>query len=733
MIVKTYADLLVAKKFIESQSTLAFDIESTGLSTRNDKIIGFSISNAEQAYYFLHLSFDDSSLKEYLNIKQIQSVLELLKPKKLIGWNSAFDIPFTYNYFKVDLLDSLWSDAMLAKHTTDEEYPFALKECAKKEFGESAVSEQNDLLTDLESKGASKNELYKANYEIIAKYCMQDAKLTYRLNELYMQRMKQDGLLNFFLHDEVMPLYRLVTIPMEQRGIRLNLPLLHKTQTEIAKDIETLEAQIKSLLAPHTDLFLKWFLNKDYPAKRSGSFAQTAAIYFNADLPKTASGAPSLAAKAISALPEDSRFKQWFNAAIRLNDSEILDIQKLMHGPENPLNLQSKYHLKKIFFDTLGEIPLSTTETGLPQLDDDFLESVKHKYEFVPLLLDYNKLNKIKSTYIDRFVDEQENGRFYPRFLMHGTISGRLSGDFQQLPRPKQAGELSDLVLKYNNTIRAFFISNEGNSFIDSDYESLEPHVFAHVSNDDNIRNIFRQGHDFYSTIAIMTEGLQDVSADKNASNYLGKVNKQKRQSAKGYSLGIPYGMSAYKLHFELGISKSEAEQLVKNYLNAFPNLAKWMDNTKQQVLRSGRVKTETGRVRRMPLAKRHYADYGDTILDGLKLYDKYKDNSAKYKQMKEIYSRVRNYVNNANNFQIQGLAASIVNRAAIKICKYFKDNNIPCYIVAQTHDQICYECPDALVPECSKVIQDFMENTYKISVPLKAPPTVAKNLYESH
>lgn len=733
MIVKNYSDLMVAKKFINSQTKLAFDVETTGLSTRRDKVIGFGISNSHQAFYFLHLAWNGERFIEHLSLSMIQSVLELLKTKKLITWNGAFDIPITLNHFKVDLIESLWSDGMLAKHTTDEEFPFGLKELARREFGESAVSEQNDLLENLASKNASKNELYKADSTIIAKYCMQDAMLTYRLNEIYLQRIAKENLTEFFLNDEVMPLYKYVTIPMEQRGIRLNMELLESSRVEITKDIEELETEIKSQLAPHLELFEQWFLNKDYPPKRSGGFAQTAAIYFKADLPTTASGSPSLAAKAIAALPADSKFKQWMNSEARLEDSEILAIQKLMHGSENPLNLQSKYHLKKIFFDTFKEEPLSRTETGLPQLDDEFLESVKSKYDFVPLLLDYNKLNKIKSTYMDRFLESQEDGRFYPRYMQHSTVSGRYSGDFQQLPRPKEKGELSDRVLKYNNLIRAFFVADEGYSFIDTDYESLEPHVFSHVSNDENIRNIFRMGHDFYSTVAIATENIPNVSADKKAPNYLGKVNKQKRQSAKSFSLGIPYGMSAYKLHFELGVSKSEAEELVKGYLKAFPNLAQWMEDSKNQCLLTGKVRTETGRIRHMPKAKRLYDQYGATILDGLKLYDKYKDNSAKYAEMKKLYGELKNYINNSRNFQIQGLSASIINRASIRLAKYFRENNIECFPVGQVHDQTIFLCKDELLEKCKPIIQDFMENTYKISVPLKAPPAIAKNLYDSH
>ncbi len=139
-----------------------------------------------------------------------------------------------------------------------------------------------------------------------------------------------------------------------------------------------------------------------------------------------------------------------------------------------------------------------------------------NKYKWASLLRDYNKLNKIKGTYIDRILDNQENGIFYPSFQQHKTVSGRYGSDLQQLPRPLEENQASEVVRKYNNEIRKLFIAGENYVFIDSDYESLEPHVFAHVSGDERLKDIFRSGCDFYSTIAIATEKLDGVSAVKN-------------------------------------------------------------------------------------------------------------------------------------------------------------------------------------------------------------------------
>lgn len=311
----------------------------------------------------------------------------------------------------------------------------------------------------------------------------------------------------------------------------------------------------------------------------------------------------------------------------------------------------------ELVFDYLNEEPLSTTTKGAAQFNDDMIEYLSTKYSWASDLQAYNKLIKIKGSYIDRFLDGQEKGRYYFSYKQHGTISGRYGSDAQQLPRPQEDG--NPIVLKYLNNIRKFFIAEEGRIFIDCDYESLEPHTFAHVSGDEGLRDIFRKNTDFYSTIAIATEGLSQYSAVKTDSNYLGKVDKNKRQQAKAYALGIPYGMGGYALGKSLNIPTEDAELLVEGYLSAYPKLKEWMEYSKKQAQTLGFVKSELGRVRHLPHVPKIYKKYGDKILDF-----KFR-NMLQKKIPKEIvmgmYLDYKNGINNARNFQIQSMAASIV------------------------------------------------------------------------
>jgi len=722
--------------FIKACEKQAYDVETTGLNTRKDKIIGFGISNHEEGYYVCHLNYENLELVEKLSFSLCVAVLQALVGKKLVMWNGSFDSRFTLNFFGVDLISSLWSEGMLSKHTCDEEFPFGLKQVAKKLYGNDATEEQKLMKESIKKNGGSVKEYFKADLELMARYCITDCILTYRINEKYVKEMDNQGLTSFYFEDEVMPLYRKVTIPMELKGVPVDIELLKSSQIDIEKDIEKLEYKIQEAIKPNLELFTNWILWKDYPPKRTGGFAQYIAKYYELDLPLTASKKYSFAKKYLEEL-EESIGKTFLLGGAYLPDKDVQKIQMLMwednKESEYMFNLNSIYHKKKLFFDTLNEEPLSRTPTGQPQCDDNFLEKMSAKYEWASLWQDYNKLAKIKGTYIDRFIDNQEDGIFYPSFFQHRTVSGRYGSDLQQLSRPKEEGELSPVVLKYNNRIRKFFIAGDGYKFIDSDYESLEPHVFAHVSGDEKIKDIFRRGDDFYSSVAIEVEDLKNVSANKQADNYLKKVNPVMRQNAKPYSLGIPYGLEEYALHMTLGCSKKEAAQKISNYRTRFSTLSDWMDASNAKVVKDGFIKIESGRIRHFPSAPNIWYAHGKYILDSLKLYSMFSGNPIKYKQMKYLRKKLKNMLDNGKNIQIQGLGASIVNRACIQISREIKRKGSSAYICCQTHDQIIVRCIESEALLWKEKVQYFMENTYKISLPLKAPAEIGDNFYDAH
>lgn len=683
-----------AIKFIQESEFISFDTETTGLNFHKDFVIGFGLHNGVSGVYVpLHAYNRQSSklIPRPANESWGNDILRALIGKKLLAFNMSFDYRMTKYSRGVDLLQSLHADVLLLKHSVDEDFPLDLKGIAKKVFGHDVTKEKEAMQASIKEAGGTATEYFKASEETLAYYCIQDAALTFRLYEHYSKELRRQNLEDFYYRDEVLPLYIEVTIPMEEAGVAIDESAMRTALELISRDIESLEAEIQAAIEPHLSLvFYPWFLNKEYPET-------------------SRTGKPSLWRKKYATQRE-----AYFAT-----------------GAAYMFNLLSKFHLKKLFFDTLHETPLSTTPTGLPQVDEDFIESVAPKYPWCSKLIEYNKLVKIKSTYIERFLLEAHNGRFYPSFLQHRTVSGRLAGDLQQLPRPIEAGQASELVRKYTNLIRSFFIADDGALLCSADYEQLEPSIFAHTSGDSALCNIFNSGLDFYSEVAIMTEGITGVSSDKSAPNYLGKVNKAARQKAKAYSLGIAYGMTGYKLQFEIGVSHEVADELVARYLRAFPALASWINESHDKVRFRGYVATATGRLRHMPAAMRLHSTYGARLLDSLSLWKDYNHSPELYAEVKKKRLEMKNYLNNGVNFQVQGLAASIVNRACIQIVRLLKKKGLKSRLVMQVHDEVVLNVPEAEKAEVAALLKNIMETIMPLSVPLRTTPEFGFNFLQ--
>jgi DNA polymerase-1 len=381
----------------------------------------------------------------------------------------------------------------------------------------------------------------------------------------------------------------------------------------------------------------------------------------------------------------------------------------------------------------MGEKPISSTTKGKPQFDEDMIQSIKDKYSWAKHLRLYNKLTKIKTAYVDRFLDAAEEDRFYPYFKQNGTVSGRYGSDMQQLPKSLEPGQDEQIIIDYANLVRAFFIADEGTKILDTDYMSLEPRVFATVAGDQGLKDIFNNDLDFYSHIAIKTEKLEGVSAHTKAPNFLKKVDPVKRQTAKGYALGVPYGMSGYALAMSLGVDRKEGERLVEGYLDGFPELRKWREDSRKFIKENGYIKNKVGRVRHLPQAKEIYNALGDKLIEDWK-FRKNLEREYGVDKVTGLYRDYKNALNNCLNFQIQSYSASIVNRAALQINRSFQRENIVGQVICQIHDQLICQVREEDVKRACEIVQDCMENTTKLEgVSLVAEPEVTINFRDGH
>ncbi len=750
---------------ITDSKVIAVDTETSGLNPRKDKIVGWSISGDEGIGFYIPTLVWDFS-KEELILQTIdgtstetisKNLLKALKGKKLVFHNASFDCQFIKNYYGIDLIEDIWVDTGLLVHTVYEEgafgygNPFGLKSIAimnQEALGldveEAANKEQLELKESIKKNGGETTkvnfEIYKADMEILSKYASADTDLTLRICNLYLDKLRDEGLEKFFFEEEVMPVYKEVTIPMESYGVDLDMDLLNKINEEITQDLEDNKKIVqKSIL--RTEEAKSWVMDtafENYPPSHKGNWAQNLCMRYSLDIPKSEkTGKYSLTAKNIEAL-EDSPQKEFLltgNVDV-LDELEVARISMSMWKESNDgeyINIQSKKHLGEVVFKYMGVKPKSQTRKGTPQFDMDMLEDLAKTYDWAENLRLYNKLLKIKSTYVDRFLDRNQDGRYYFYFKQNGTVSGRYGSDAQQLPKPLEEGEDAPIIVKYVNIVRAFLTAGKGRKVIDADYESLEPHCFASVSGDEKLQEIFNNIYDFYSYVAIQTEKLEGVSADKKADNYLKKLDPVKRNKAKAYSLGVAYGMEAYALKMTLGVDQKTAEGLIKGYLDGFPQLRDWRENSRKKVKENGFIKNYVGRVRHLPRVKKIYDKFGERMMDWRFRKDLEAQGYGR-DQVLKVYRDYRNGLNNCLNFQLQSLAAAVVNRAAVQINRKAKELNIDAIVQAQVHDQLIINVDEKDAEMFAPHVQKIMENTTKLpGVTLKAPPEISDNWRDGH
>jgi len=376
---------------IEESEVIAVDTETTGLNPRKNKIIGWSISGDEGiGFYLPTLVFDyekdelvlqtiDGTSTEVLS----KNLLKMLIGKKLVFHNASFDVQFIKNYFGINLLPDVWVDTGLLVHTVYEEgafgfgNPFGLKSIAimnQEALGlnveEAANQEQIELKESIKKNGGSVTkesyEIFKADLDILSKYASADTDLTLRICNLYLGKLRDEGLEKFFFEDEVMPIYREVTVPMEAHGVDLDIELINKVHGEITEDQkENKEIVMESLLAiPEVKEWVVATSMDSYPVSHKGNWAQRLVQRYSLPLPKSEkTGKYSLTAKYINEL-EDSTVKQFLLTGDEtlIDEVERASISMSLWKESNDgdyLNIQSKKHLGEIVFFYMGIKPLS--------------------------------------------------------------------------------------------------------------------------------------------------------------------------------------------------------------------------------------------------------------------------------------------------------------------------------------------------------------------------------------
>lgn len=357
-----------------------------------------------------------------------------------------------------------------------------------------------------------------------------------------------------------------------------------------------------------------------------------------------------------------------------------------MSGKE--FNIASPKMVGEVLFDHLKIVEKSKkTKSGQYTTSEDVLESLKSKHPVVEKILEYRKVKKLLSTYIDALptLISPIDGKVHTTYNQATTSTGRLSStnpNLQNIPIKDEEGK----------EIRRAFIPDNGCYFMSVDYSQIELRIMAHLSEDKNMVEAFQSGRDIHVATAARIFGLP-----------VSEVTKEMRRKAKTANFGIIYGISVFGLSEQLRIQRTEAKELIDGYFATFPGVKTYMDKSIKAARESGYVETIFHRKRFLP----------------------------------DINSRnsvVRGYAErNAINAPIQGSAADIIKVAMNRIHKRFKEQKLNSRMIMQVHDELNFNVQADELDTVKKIVVEEMENALQLKIPVIAECGVGKNWLEAH
>ncbi len=689
--IDTLHELEKLTTYLLDKEYVAFDTETTGVTSQHE-VIGYSICAEESKAYYVVLAKWENNKLNYIQEKgysrESSCLLRVLQSKKLIMHNGVFDCMMVESYFKIDLIQSLHTDTMILSHLLDENRRHGLKDLATSMYGEDATEEQRlmkeSVLANGGKWGAKEKEIYKADWQLMAKYGAKDALLTYKLFLDLVPELYAQGLDKFFYEDESMPMLRTVTYDLNTTGLQVDQKALTSLKKQLEAECLEAKAFIYQEIAPHIkDKYPGTSKNKTFNIGASQQLSWLLFGKLELEFGALTKGGKKTCREMGIKVPYTFTAKRNFIAECIRREGSWLRLEAIINGK------------KKRGTKVRGPWAYIAADKAT-------LKKLAPRFKWIERLLEYQRKMKILNTYVNGIEERIAYGIIQPSFLQHGTTSGRYSSrnpNFQNLPRD-------------DKRIKGCIVARPGKMFIGADYSQLEPRVFAYYSKDERLLKAFLGTDDFYSTIGMEVYQKWDCTPKKEGSEEaFGIKYKKLRDHSKTIALASTYGATAHQLAPTTGKSIEDTQQDIDNYFEAFPGVAQMMLDAHELVKKDGQVTNLFGRPRRIPEALKIKKLYGNTL-------------------HAELPYEARNLLNLAVNHRIQSTGASIVNRAAIKFWQDCKKVNIDCKIIAQVHDSLVIEGNESDTPIISQLLQNAMESTVKLEgIALEAIPKIGKNL----
>ena len=352
-----------------------------------------------------------------------------------------------------------------------------------------------------------------------------------------------------------------------------------------------------------------------------------------------------------------------------------------------PFNLGSPKQLQQILFEK-QELPvIRKTPKGQPSTAEDVLVELANDYELPAVIIDYRSVSKLKSTYTDKLPLQinERTGRIHTSYHQAVAATGRLSStdpNLQNIPIRTEEGR----------RIRQAFVAPEGFTLLAADYSQIELRIMAHLSADKGLLSAFEKEQDVHRATAaeVFELALDEVSDDQ-------------RRSAKAINFGLMYGMSAFGLAKQLGISRHEAQEYVDLYFDRYPGVRKYMDDIRARASEQGFVETVFGRRLYLP------------------------EINARNAQRRQYAERT------AINAPMQGTAADIIKRAMITVHDWLNTERPGARMIMQVHDELVFEVKDDEIDAVTSKVTELMNGAAKLDVALKVDVGTGSNWDEAH
>ena len=348
-------------------------------------------------------------------------------------------------------------------------------------------------------------------------------------------------------------------------------------------------------------------------------------------------------------------------------------------------NINSPKQLGEVLFERLCLPSGKKTKTGY-STNAEVLEKLRPYHPIIDDILEYRKVAKLKSTYVDGLLKAAgDDGRVHTNFKQTGTATGRLSSTEPNLQNIPIRTELGRELRKY------FLPKNSDYVLLDADYSQIELRLLAHISGDQNMIDAFRSGEDIHTSTAAAVFGV-DIDS----------VTPELRKRAKAVNFGIVYGIGDFSLSQDLGISRMQAKKYIESYLASYPAINRYLNDVVKEAKKQGYVTTMLGRRRYIP------------------------ELSAQNKNLQHFGERI------AMNSPIQGSAADIIKIAMINVHRRLVQRGIDASLILQVHDELLIEANKNCADEAMTILVEEMENAVSISVPLEADAAMGENWFDA-